>query len=379
MAIRRPLIAFASLVALGVAAHGAFWWIVAGELGDGISAWVEQRRGEGWVISHAPPAIGGYPMRVRATIADPDIAGPGDPARWRWRGTSVAIMLQPWKPREIWFSFAGRHRLRIHRGARQENFESRAGSADGRAQLASDGRLDSIQLDLGAVEVELADQPKRLRLGRLRLTLQVPRGAGPVPGESGAAATKPDDVEPEGPVVSLSADQVMLPDGVRYPLGRGVGKIAIEAKLLGDPVVGPNLADTLASWRDAGGTLEIRRLEIVWGAFELSGEGSLALDRALQPIAAMTARISGYRETVDALVETGYVKGRDAMVAKLMLAIVARATPGGNSKLTVPVTVQNGILSAGPARLLVVPTIDWSRIGGTAIDAPNGGATTQAR
>ena len=75
--------------------------------------------------------------------------------------------------------------------------------------------------------------------------------------------------------------------------------------------------------------------------------------------AAMTARIKGYRETVDALVETGHVKGRDAVATKFVLAMVARATPGGSSQLTVPITIQNGMLSAGPARLLRVPTIDW--------------------
>ncbi len=356
MAIRRLLIAFGSIVALTVAAHGALWWIIAGELRTGISAWVEERRAAGWTIGHAAPTIGGYPMRVRATIGDPDIAvpgpGPGDPARWRWRGTSLRLALRPWKPREILFSFAGVHRVHANHGERREIFEATVGSANGRARLASDGRVESIILDVGAVEASRPGAPERLRLGQLGLTLLMPE-------RSGEAAAKPEDEEPAGPMVSASAANVVLPKGARYPLGRTVRRIAIDAKLIGDLAPAPTLVQTLAAWRDAGGTLEVRRLDVVWGKFDLSGEGTVALDGALQPIVAMTARIKGYRETVDALVETGYVRGRDALTTKLVLGFVARATPGGKSQLTVPITLQNGILSAGPARLLRVPAIDW--------------------
>ena len=356
MAIRRFLIVFGSIVALAVAAHGALWWIVAGELQNGISAWVEERRAAGWTIGHSAPTIGGYPMRVLATIGDPDIAvpgaDPGDPARWRWQGTSLRIALQPWKPREISFSFAGRHRVHANHGERREIFVATVGSANGRAHLTSDGRVERILVDVGAVEASRPGAPERLRLGQLGLTLLMPE-------HSNEAVAKPEDEEPAGPIVSVTATNVVLPKEARYPLGRTVRRIAIDAKLIGGLAPAPTLAQTLATWRDAGGTLEVRRLDVVWGKFDLSGEGTVALDGALQPIVAMTARVKGYRETVDALVETGYVRGRDALATKLVLGFVARATPGGNSQLTVPITLQNGILSAGPARLLRVPAIDW--------------------
>ena len=356
VAIRRLLIAFGSIVALAVAAHGAYWWIIAGELQNGISAWVEERRAMGWTIAHAAPAIDGYPMRVRATIGDPDIAvpgaGPGDPVRWRWRSASLQLELQPWNPREVLFSFAGRHRVHANHGERREKLEAMLGSASGRARLASDGQIQSVVLDVGTLEASRAGAPEIVRVGRLGLTLVMPE-------RPGAAAAKPADVEPAGPVVSASAKNVVLPKEARYPLGRTVRKFAIDAKLIGDLAFAPTVARTLAAWRDAGGAMEIRRLEVVWGKFDLSGEGTVALDGALQPIVAMTARIKGYRETVDALVETGYVKGRDAVATKFVLAIVARATPGGKSQLTVPITIQNGMLSAGPARLLRVPAIVW--------------------
>ena len=350
--IRRLSIAFGSFVTLAVAAHGAYWWIAAGELRDGFSAWVEDRRAAGWTLTHGAPVIGGYPLRVSADIDDPDIAGSGDPSGWRWQGERLQLMLQLWSPREILFSFAGRHRVHAKHGERREILDATIGSADGRARLASDGRVESIVLDVTAVKASRAGAPEILRVGQLAVRLFMPAHSGDTP-------ATPEDREPAGPFVSVSVANVMLPKEARYPLGRAVGRAAIEAKLIGDLAIAPTLSRTLGTWRDAGGTLEVRRLDVVWGKFDLSGEGSVALDGALQPIVAMTARIKGYRETVDALVETGYIRGRDAFATKLVLGIVARATPGGKSRLTVPVTLQNGNLSAGPARLLKVPAIDW--------------------
>ncbi len=364
VSIRKWLLAFGSIVALAVAAHGAYWWLVADGLRDGFSAWVEDRRAAGWVIGHAPAKIDGYPMRVRATIGDPDIAGPAGPVGWRWSGPRLRLTLRPWRPREILVSAPGRHRVQTKHGDRQEIVETTAQSVDGRVRLAPDGRVQSIVLDVVAAAAHRPDVPGRLQLDQLGLTLFLPDAAGD-------AAAQPDSGEPAGPFVSISAANVVLPEGPRYPLGRAVRTIAIDAKLLGEMAAGPTPAKILAAWRDSGGTIEFRRLEVVWGGLDLSSEGSLALDGALQPIAAMTARIRGYREIIDALVETGYVRARDALATKLVLGVVARATPGGKSRLTVPVTIQNGVLSAGPARLFRLPAIDWP-----AIDrAAAGGAT----
>lgn len=367
MSIRKWLFALGAIVALAVASHGAYWWIAAGELRGGIARWVEDRREAGWTIDHATPTIDGYPLRVRATIGDPDIAGPGpgDTLAWRWRGPRLRLAFRPWAPREIMIAFPGRHRVDLDRGGRREIIEASAGSADGWARLATDGRIESIRLDFVAVDASWRGRSGRLRLGRLGVTLLVSEA-------SGAGAATPLSAEPSGPVLSISAADVTLPEGPRYPLGRTVAAVAIDAKLLGGLRVAASVARSLAAWRDAGGTVEIRRLDVDWGVFGLSSDGTFALDRALRPIAAMTARIRGYRETIDALVETGYVKARDGLVAKLVLGVVARATPGGTSRLTVPVTIQNGILSAGPARLLRMPEIDW-----LAIDRNAGGGAAR--
>ena len=356
MTIRRLLIALVGLVTLAVAAHGVYWWVVADVLHIGISTWVEDRRAAGWTISHAAPVIDGYPMRVRAIIDDPDIVIPsavsGASNGWRWRGNRIGLEVQPWNLRKYSFSIVGRHRVYVSRGEHQKNFGVTLGSLSGQARIASDGRMEFVGLEVGTIEAGRPGVSEFLRVSQLGLTLYMPEYLG-------EGVVKPAGHEPTGHVVSASAENIVLSKKARYPFGRTVRRIAIKAKLIGNLVLAPTLAQTLMAWRDAGGTLELQRIDVDWGKFVLSGEGTVALDGELQPIVAMTARINGYRETVDALVETGFIRERDALTTKLVLGLVARATPGGKSQLTIPLTIQNRVLLAGPARIIKVPTIDW--------------------
>jgi hypothetical protein len=349
--IRRLLLGFAVVVALAAAAHGAFWWIVADQLRDGFAAWAGERRGEGWTIRHGPVSVGGYPLQAWADIEGPDFADPGNGMAWRWQGERLRLRLDLLSLEEILFSFPGRQRLDVRHAKRREIFDAHLGTADGRARPGPDGRTRSVVLDLADIEARRKGTPEVLRLGRLGVTVFVPDPA--------SDAVAAEDREPAGPVVSASAANILLPEQARYPLGRTIGKAAIDAKLIGDLAAGPTPSRTLAAWRDAGGTLEVRRIDVVWGKFDLSGEGTAALDEALQPMVAMTARIGGYGETVDALVETGQMRSRDAFATKMVLGLIARATPGGASRITLPLSLQRGVLSAGPARLLQVPAIDW--------------------
>lgn len=354
MTIRRLLIGFAAAVAFAVAAHGVYWWIAVDRLERGFAAWVEERRADGWTVTHGAPGFGGYPLRVRTSIADPDLAGPGDPPRWRWRGAGLVLGVALWRPREIRFSSPGRHRLAIGHDGRTETVDAVAASVVGRARTGADGRLESLVLEAASVDAVGSRMVGRLHIGRLDAALFVP-------GSPGGEAARADGTEPPGPFLSLETRDVVLPEGRRYPLGRAVPAFALEAKLLGEVAIEPTLSASLAAWRDSGGTVEVVRLDTIWGKFDLSADGTLALDKVLQPVIAMTARVRGYRETVDALVAAGYVRDRDAMAAKLVLNVIARATPGGAARLTVPVTVQDGVLSAGPVRLLRVPPIDWRK------------------
>src|SRR6185295_1371880 len=73
--------------------------------------------------------------------------------------------------------------------------------------------------------------------------------------------------------------------------------------------------EAVAAWRDAGGTLEIRRLTLDWAPLALAGDG---------PLGAFTLRIAGYAETIDAIAGAGALRPREAAAIKAALNLLAR-------------------------------------------------------
>jgi hypothetical protein len=93
---------------------------------------------------------------------------------------------------------------------------------------------------------------------------------------------------------------------------------------------------------------------------ESDATGTVALDGRMQPVGAFTARIQGFFEAVEALRARGLIRGRDASMAKLVLGAMARPAPGGGPPvLSLPVTLQDRVLYAGPVALVRLPELRW--------------------
>jgi len=157
--------------------------------------------------------------------------------------------------------------------------------------------------------------------------------------------------------------EVRLPRFLSSPLGDGVRELDLEAHLLGDLAAGP-VRDSLEAWRDGGGTIEIDRLAVRHGPMALKADGTLALDGALQPIGAFTARVEGFFDVIDALQKTGMVKPRDAIAAKMILGVMSRRPEnGGPATLNLALTLQDRRLFAGPVGLMEFAEVDWKQFG----------------
>jgi hypothetical protein len=340
---RRLAIVGGASVAILVIAYVAFWFAVAGGLRDSVEAWTMARRGEGYAVGYRRLTLGGFPARLVATVEAPSISAPGKPPAWAWRGSTAVARLRPWDLETVTVDLSGDHRLDLVSAGRPLTF---AGNA---------GRL--------AVIVDLVDG--RLRAARLQgADIDLTGEAGPL----GAAAIKAavglhpeagtDRLTPSAGLV-LAAEGLRLPAAAALPLGERVARLQAEADLMG-ALRGAFAADALAVWRDEGGTVELRRLETEYGPLTLAAEGTLALDRDMQPIGAFTARIEGFFETIDALRRRHLVRDRDAVTAKLVLGILAKRPPGGGAAvLSLPLTIQERTLFAGPVPLATLPTVAW--------------------
>ena len=77
----------------------------------------------------------------------------------------------------------------------------------------------------------------------------------------------------------------------------------------------------MRAWRDAGGIIQLRESAIAWGPLGAKGEGTLALDQAMQPLAAGTVRIAGLGQTLSALSAAGVVDPQTATLAQMMFGV----------------------------------------------------------
>ena len=78
----------------------------------------------------------------------------------------------------------------------------------------------------------------------------------------------------------------------------------------------------------------------------MAASGTLALDRQLQPLAAMSVKIQGYVPALDQLRATGVVGPRELTIAKLVLGALSRQElEGGPATVRLPVNIQDGFLT----------------------------------
>lgn len=338
---RRLILNLAVPVVVLAALYSGYWFFAADQLREGVGRWTAERRAAGWTVSWDSLTVDGFPLSLKTIVTAPRIVAPSE---WDWRGPRFIVTAPPWNPGDIAAKFPGEHRIAIFRDGETRKFSLLAGKALGRASIA-DGRLREITARLVETELKQVEIGPQGTVTADAVVLRLAISARPAP-------------RPEGPVIGVALSGLMLPKTAQPALGRMVRAVNAEIELPGGP---PRIGspDGLARWRDGGGTLEVRRLHLVWGGLQFDGEGTLALDSDLQPVGAMRARIGGYRATVDALARAGLVRDRDAPSVKMVLGLVAGATPGGRNTITVPVTLQDRRLSIGPARLLRVPRITW--------------------
>ncbi len=328
----RPAIALVCLLAAAFC-YGGYWWFAAQALRRGFDAWTAERRAQGWIVDHGAVSVGGFPGRLAMRIETPSIGLPQNRGGWRWRGPRLTASARPWNPTRLVLSAPGRHRL---------------------------GAADPVEIRAGTAEGILAPLPSGAGLGldwRLGTVVVSPIGGGPARSIELVAARV---VLPAGqePRIDLRLAGIDLGEAPAAALGARIDEVRLEAALTG-PIARGRRRRILEIWRDGGGTVEIERLGLRWRALAIDGEGTAALDAALQPIAALHLKIAGYRLLIDALADAGAVDPRNAPGLKSALDLLAFATPGGAGRIGLPVTIQDQRLSLGPVPVLELPRLVW--------------------
>jgi hypothetical protein len=341
-AVRAVLVAVVVLALLAIAYVGA-WFHLALQFRDGLLEWAEARRAEGLAVRHGTITLGGFPFLLRATVEQPALAAP-DPKDGSWQGEVAIVEAEPWRLDRLRVRSPGAHTVAFGRDGRTETYRGRV------RELTADmtfARGQATQADVRVAGLHLSGgrPPEEVSLANGRLRIERP--------SNGAADHTTATLEAD-----LDAEDLRLPNPRVAPLGRDLARLRFSGSVLGPIPPGP-LRPALMRWRDAGGTVKVARLETRYGPLAIGADGTAALDGAMQPIGAFTARIEGFIETIDALRERGLVRGRDALTAKIVLGALARRSGDGPPALTIAVTMQDGKLYVGPVALMDMPQIPW--------------------
>ena len=338
------LAAFAAgAIVIAVAGYAGYWFIAAGEIGDRIDDWAEQQRAEGLEIETGGIEVAGFPTRFKVTLREPRIHDTRN--GWRWAAASLRAEASAWDFSEVTVFPHRRNAVQVLlEGGEWRDID--AEFDDGRlvVRLDDDRRFREIDLDLSGLDVAGVWPQAAAQVGSLQA--------------NGVAL---DDTATGEEVLktSIAVRDAVLPSDLAEGLGETLDFLDIDASVVGSIPSERGTNEAITAWRDAGGTLELTGFRVRWGPLGIETSGTIALDGAMRPIAALTADIIGYGDVIDALIMSNLIPLGDGFIAKVAFNMLAEKPEDGSAPVLrgVPVTAQDGELTVATIRVAELPPL----------------------
>jgi hypothetical protein len=340
--------------------YSAWWWLAARDIETQADRWIAGQIAAGATITPARVSVGGFPFAFSikttgASLAWPDGLG--------FASQGLDLRAHPWSIRTVKVGITGGYTISVPPGTTRpalavagETLRGRVRFGDGAVPLALSLRSDTVSVTqtahpaLSSTGESATGESGNGESGGRELTIASLEANGSRPD---TPPTRDTDIALD---VSLKMTDLSAAAIETNPLGGAIKETRLHAQLLGVPPVTADAAGLMA-WRDAGGTLNVPELAVQWGPLGISGNGTAALDKNMQPEGAFTASVTGFAEALDALSAAGWIKMSVASLAKLGLGIASRPGPDGKAVVKTPVTIQDRHISLGAFRLGQVPPL----------------------
>jgi hypothetical protein len=337
---RFGLVAVVVLAVLG-GGYGALWWYVADRIKSDAVAWRDAQGPHHVDVSWRGLKVSGFPFGWRIAIDDALLRDRRRSPAPEMHAARLLASAYPWSL-GIW-RLAAPDGLTAGLDAEgtKPSVNLEAQRADGMAVPAPPSGV-SLWLKLQNITAEAAGGTIPVKTADAWLTL---------PAEPPKSDTDP------GLALALDLRQMRVP---QPPTGFGptLDELAFGVTVKGKLPEGP-LAPALAAWRDAGGTIDVDRLRVEWSGLGITANGTVALDRALQPIAAFSGGFEGFDAVINALVAANLMTEEQAAIVQIALNTLAKPGPDGKPQIVAPFTIQNSRVYIGPARLGRIPRLGW--------------------
>ena len=330
------LIVVFSLAVL-LSGYGGWWYLVASQLRKNISMWVEQQTEKGVSIKFEKMSQKGFPGPIHLLITKPKMLKSGQQG-WSWSGDILNLSINPWAVNQLRIDVMGLHQWKLHKLDGVRKYEGSAKKWVGELTL-KDGVLDQININLSTLEIKNVN---------ITDSLQVKE-----------ADIKVFKISEDAPSFKFRVRGLVLPNNLQTPLGRDVRHVDAKGVFIGRLQLG-KWPDFLEAWRDGGGALDFKYLDLDYPPLRVRGDGTVALDSKMQPIGVFGVKVGGVFETVDALYDQGLIPMGTLFATKIVLGMLTKKSVGeDNSYLNIMLTLQDRTLYAGTVQLLKIAPIRW--------------------
>jgi len=331
------------LIIGGLLGYYILWSHLADQVAAQAETWIEGQRRQGREVSYESRRIWGFPYRLSLTLSKAKWSDPRLPLAPRLEADEITAHLQLWQREHVIFDLPGRQSV---------TWRSESG-AERKASLAADRFRASLVVDGAGNWLRIATDLTRPHLqGPTEGALRGEWIADKLLLHARRAGNVPPDLD-----LALQVEQGLLPPQAENPFGRAVQDLRLTGNLRSG-FYGTTLEDRLASWRDAGGVIDMSTIALTWGDLRINGTGSLAIDRDFRPLGAMSGTAAGTLRAIDILQTTGLIDPPSANTAKqLLLTLEERPDSKGLPRREIALTAQDGRLSLGTVPLLSLPSV----------------------
>lgn len=338
MSIRRLAAVFTALVAVTGAGYGFYWFHVAGEVRKDISSWAEHKRSQGWTVQWDDLRVTGFPGHVHALIDKPRLI---TPAGAEWQADSVRAKAPPFSINRLRVNASGNHHVSWIGGP---HIDVTATSLRAEVNLSRAGLLEDVTLLASGLSVAERDG-RQAEFGSLALMLDPLNVKAPTH---------------QTPTVKFSgtAQGVTLPTLPGLMLDNKVALAEVTGHVMGAFPADASLA-AISRWSNDGGAIELDHVALDWAPMGLEAEGTLALDGNGQPLASLSTRVRGFDLLMDRLAQAGAIDTGAASGAKILLSLFVKPDPKGRPAIPVPLSLQQGSVYLGPAKVAELPPVAW--------------------
>ncbi len=330
------LIAAGSLLVVLLGAYTVFWYVSVSGIQKGLERWASDHRQKGFRLSLGHPILSGFPFQVHINFEKVDMAGPEN--SWRWIAPPIIARVRPWDPHVILIKAPGVHTVKVLKDTRIFQLKEAVAHFN-----LLPGKLGTGAIRLSGIKVT---SPVSAKMTAQSVVIKVKMGA--------KVQTK-NNILQNNTALTLDVRDLSIPKVGGQDLKNNISRFFINALVIGDVPFSNTLTGTLNAWRERGGSIDIHTLGLDWEALSLRANGTLALDKTLQPQGAMSVEIEGLEPTLHALINAGVIDARTAFAAKF----ANRTFSIGKSKVRLPLSVQKQRLYIGPVPVQRFRPIRW--------------------